>query len=75
MQTVDIAPLPADRFDAFVAAEPLDRFLTVLEAGADRFADRTLGHVNSTSRGVGSPRCFSPCLDISLARASGLAGW
>jgi trehalose synthase len=53
MQTVDIAPLPADRFDAFVAAEPLDRFLTVLEAGADRFADRTLWHVNSTSQGGG----------------------
>lgn len=53
MQTVDVAPVPADRFDAFVAAEPLDRFLTVLEAGADRFADRTLWHVNSTSQGGG----------------------
>ena len=53
MQTVDITPVPADRFDAFVAAEPMGRFLTVLEAGADRFADRTLWHVNSTSQGGG----------------------
>jgi trehalose synthase len=53
MQTVDIAPVPADRFEAFMAAEPMRRFLTVLEAGADRFADRTLWHVNSTSQGGG----------------------
>jgi len=53
MQTVDIAPVPPNRFDAFVAAEPMGRFLTVLEAGADRFADRTLWHVNSTSQGGG----------------------
>jgi trehalose synthase len=53
MQTVDIEPVPADRFEAFLAVEPLGRFLTVLEAGADRFADRTLWHVNSTSQGGG----------------------
>lgn len=53
MQTIDIAPVAADRFDAFVAAEPMGRFLSVLEAGADRFADRTLWHVNSTSQGGG----------------------
>jgi trehalose synthase len=53
MQTVDIAPVPADRFEAFVAAEPMGRFVSVLEAGADRFADRTLWHVNSTSQGGG----------------------
>jgi trehalose synthase len=53
MQTVDIAPVAADGFDTFVAAEPMRRFLTVLEAGADRFADRTLWHVNSTSQGGG----------------------
>jgi trehalose synthase len=53
MQTVDIAPVPAGRFEAFVAAEPMGRFLAVLEAGADRFADRTLWHVNSTSQGGG----------------------
>jgi trehalose synthase len=53
MQTVDIAPVSADRFDAFVAAQPMGHFLTVLQAGADRFADRTLWHVNSTSQGGG----------------------
>jgi trehalose synthase len=53
MQTAEISPAPADRFEAFVSAEPMGRFRASLDAGAQRFADRTLWHVNSTPQGGG----------------------
>jgi trehalose synthase len=66
METVQISPVPANRFDALVPAGSMARFNAVLDTGAERFADRTLWNVNSTSQGGGVAEMLQSLLGYLL---------